>query len=299
MNLLVTGGNGFVAGSIIRQASPNWEVHVLTRGEAPMVRPGLQVHQLDLRDTHQLADIFVRVRPDAVIHTAAVADIDFCESHPTEAGSVNVGLTRCLAGLCAACHARLVFCSTDTVFGGEDAPYDEKSTPGPLNCYALTKVQAEDAVRQSGAQSVVARLALVVGLPVLGVGNSFLAKMLAKLRAGERIEVPFREIRTPIDVITLGRALLELAESNITGTIHLAGNESISRFDMALRIASRFGLDSDLVAPCDTPKIPGRAPRPRDVSLSNARARAELRTPMHDLADALNIIVQTSGKPAS
>ena len=116
----------------------------------------------------------------------------------------------------------------------------------------------------------------------------------ATLRAGGHLSVPADEARTPVDVITAGRALLELAGDNHTGIFHLAGNDSINRFAMAQRIAGALGLSQGLVVAANTVKVSGRAPRPRDVSLDNTRARTLLSTPMVGLDEALSMILQPS-----
>lgn len=295
--LLVTGAHGFVAGSVLAQAGPEWEVHAILRGESLTRSVGLHWHRFDPLETERLTRLFHEARPDAVIHTAALADIDFCQAHPELARAVNVGLTRTLADLCAGNGVRLVFCSTDTIFDGEHAPYREEHSPAPVNLYAETKVAAEQIVARAGAQAVIARLALVVGLPVLGAGNSFLARMVASLQAGHEVSVPAHEVRTPIDVITAGRALLELAAGDHCGMFHLAGNSRLSRFEMARQIAVRFGFPPHLIGARAPVATPGRAPRPRDVSLDNGKARAHLRTPMRSLEDGLSLILQTAHTP--
>jgi dTDP-4-dehydrorhamnose reductase len=289
--LIVTGAHGFVAGSVLAQAGAEWEAHALSRGEPLAQRAGLRWHQLDPLEPGRLAQLFHEVRPAAVIHTAALSDIDYCQAHPELARAVNASLTRALAELCAAVGAKLVLCSTDTVFDGERAPYREADPPGPVNFYAQTKVEAEQIVSQLGAHGVIARLALVAGLPVLGAGNSFLARMLAAFKEGRVVGMLTHEVRTPIDVITLGRALLELAAGDHHGTFHLAGNSRLNRFEMAQQIAARFGFPLDLVVAQDPASLPGRAPRPRDVSLDNRKARAQLKTPMLSFADGLSLIL--------
>jgi dTDP-4-dehydrorhamnose reductase len=149
-------------------------------------------------------------------------------------------------------------------------------------------------VLQLGAQGVVARLSLVMGLPVLGTVNSFLAKMVASLKSGSSTAMPSHEIRTPVDVITVGRALLELAAGDYTGIAHLAGNDSLSRLEMGRRIAARFGFSPELVVPAQPSQLPGRAPRPRDVSLDNRRTQEKLRTPMLSPDAALSLILEFS-----
>lgn len=296
--LLVTGAHGFVAGSVLAQAGAEWEAHALSRGEPLIQREGLHWHRFDALQPGRLAQLFQAARPAAVIHTAALADIDYCQAHPELARAVNVGLTHTLAELCANVGAKLVLCSTDTVFDGEQAPYREADPPGPVNFYAQTKVAAEQIVNQLGAQAVIARLALVAGLPLLGAGNSLLARMLAVLAQGLTVGSFTHEVRTPIDVITLGRALLELASGGHHGIFHLAGNTRLNRFEMAQQIAARFGFPLNLIVAQGSASLPGRAPRPRDVSLDNRKARAELKTPMLTFAEGLSLILCSSAPPS-
>jgi dTDP-4-dehydrorhamnose reductase len=296
-SLLVTGARGFVAGSVIRSAGPEWELHALSRGQELAGHAELHWHHGEPSETDQLAQLFRQVQPTAVIHCAALADIDYCQTHQAAAWKANVGLTETLANLCATSGAKLVFCSTDTVFDGERAPYREDDPPGPVNFYGQTKVAAEQVVTSSRARGVIARLSLVVGLPALGPGNSFLSKMVAALRAGREVGVPVDEIRTPIDVITLGQALLELAGGDDTGIFHLSGNDRLSRLDMAQQIAVRLGFSPSLIVANDPARIPGRAPRPRDVSLANGKARAALKTRMHNFAEGLSLILETDKSP--
>ncbi len=295
--LLVTGANGFVAGSVIAQAASSCQVHALSRGTPLAQRPNLQWHVCESLGVGPLTQVFRELKPDVVIHTAALADIDFCQANPAAAREVNVEFTRTLANLCTGSRARLVFCSTDTIFDGERAPYQETDAPGPVNFYAETKVAAEQIVSALSAQAVIARLSLVVGLPVLGAGNSFLSRMIAAFQEGRTVGVPAHEIRTPVDVITLGRALLELAADNHHGIFHLAGSERLNRFEMAQRIARRFGFSDKLVTAQPPTVTPGRAPRPRDVSLANGKACATLKTPMRAFDEALSLIMETAAHP--
>ena len=290
-SLMVTGAGGFVAGSVIEQARGLWHVCALARRPLPPSPSSPRAHIFDLRDSAKLAAAFAEARPAAVIHTAAMADIDACQARPQEAEAINVGATRALAELCRASGAKLVFCSTDSVFDGRRGMYSEADAPRAVNRYAETKLRAEAIVRETVPNSVVARLALVLGLPVLGAGNSFLARTLASLAAGQAVKFPENEIRTPIDVLTAGRALLELARGDFTGVLHLAGNTRVTRYEMARQIAARLGFGPELIVPVDSNAMPGRAPRPNDVSLDNAQARRVLRTPMRGLMDGLEAVL--------
>jgi len=289
-SLLVTGANGFVAGSVLAHAGDEWEVHAISRGPAPANFVGRHWHSADLLTSGALEKLFYTVRPSVIIHTAAAADIDFCEANPKVAREVNVELTHHLTELCVSASTRLILCSTDTIFDGEHPPYDEDAAPGPVNVYAETKVEAEQLVHALGSSGIVARLSLVMGLPLIGTGNSFLSRLLDSLAAGKTVGVPEHEIRTPVDVITVGRALLELAAGDHHGIFHLAGLSRVNRLELNRTIARRFGFSEELLVA--QPATPGRAPRPRDVSLDIAKTQDQLKTPMLTLDEGLSLILE-------
>lgn len=293
--IVVTGGRGFVAGSVIRHAPGDWAVHVFSRTDSPVDQANVTWHAMDPLDAEAVGGRIERIRPMAVIHTAAIADIDYCEHHQDVARLINTEFTGRLAVLCRMTGAKLVFCSTDTVFDGERGDYAEDDPPRPVNFYGRTKADAEARVLGADEGHVVARVALVMGLPMIGAGNSFLARWLPALREGRTIGVPDNELRTPIDVITLGRALLELAEKDVPGIIHLSGNDKVNRYQMARRVAARLGYDPETIAVSNPEQIPGRAPRPRDASMKNNKARAVLETPMVDLETGLDLVMAARG----
>ena len=292
--LMVTGYGGFVAGSVVWQAlrSGEWDVFALTLIESPEERERFHCVKFDLCDSAKLEEVFSEIRPDAVVHTAALADIDYCQSHQDEAERVNVGATRELARLCGDSGAKLILCSTDTVFDGQKGMYTEEDEPRAVNFYADTKIRAEQIVRDAAAKAVIARLSLVMGLPVLGAGNSFLAKTFDAWKKGESTKFPANEIRTPVDVITVGRAFLEIAAGDFTGTIHLAGRTRINRYEMACEIAEKLGYSRNVVIATDSNAMEGRAPRPNDASLDNSKAARLLKTPMQTLMRGLDLVLR-------
>ena len=169
---------------------------------------GLAWHTLDLKEpSAKIRETLAVIAPDVVIHAAAIGDIDFCENHPQTARVVNVGITESVADYCGHSRARLIYLSTDNVFDGTQGNYVEEDEPAPINEYARTKAASETIVSAAGVDAVVARVALVMGFGLLGGGNSFLERTVPMFRDGRTIYVPPEEIRTPIDVVTLGRAV--------------------------------------------------------------------------------------------
>lgn len=290
--VLLTGASGFVAGSVIDQVPEDWDLHAVSRSAPPVARRGLTWHSLDPLDAPSLTEAFRSIRPEAVIHTAAMADIDKCEAERELARRVNAGFTRDLARLSVEGDARLIYVSTDNVFDGFRGQYTEEDAPGPVNFYGVTKVEGEEAVLEALPRTgVVVRTSLVMGLPVLSKGNSFLSRMMRSWEEGKPVGVPANEIRTPIDIITLGRALIELVDNPVTGYLHTSGNETVNRLDMVRRIAAHMGYGEDMVYPNDPTVIPGRADRPLDVSLVNEKARDLLKTPMRGLLGGLELVL--------
>lgn len=290
MEVVITGGSGFVAGSILRQIPNGIVAYTISRQDKPDTLPEhIQWIKISSNDKKEWVDAISDIRPDVIIHTSAMADIDECEKYPDLAWEVNVGLTRTLLKSAEKQACRFIYCSTDTVFDGVKGMYTEEDIPVPLNYYAKTKVQAEQDVLQSKISHVVARLSLVMGFPVLGVGNSFLARMQKKIEEGKSVPMPEDEYRTPIDVITVGRALIELAQNSFEGIIHLAGNERSSRYNMAKIIAREMNWDESLIQPhVITDSM--RAPRPKDASLCNTLAKSVLKTPFYNITDGIKLV---------
>ena len=118
--LMVTGAGGFVGGSVVLQARNRWKTLAITRTpRPPLEHYAARVEVIDITHRDSLCACMEAFRPDAVIHAAALADIDYCERHPEEAFAVNTSCTARLAEYCAAFGARLIYCSTDTVFDGK------------------------------------------------------------------------------------------------------------------------------------------------------------------------------------
>lgn len=285
--LLVTGFNGFVAGSVIAHATEKWEVHGIDIVESPTNDPHINYHTLDLLDDKKLSKLFHKIAPDVVIHTAAMANIDTCENNKARAEQVNIDITRTIARLSSEHSTKMIFCSTDTVFDGTQGNYRETDTPNAVNFYAETKIKAEQIVLTSSKKNIVSRLSLVLGLPVMGQGNSFLANIIEKLEKDIQIPFPINEIRTPIDVVTLGSALVELSGNQYGGIIHLAGCTKINRYQMAIEIATALGYSTDLIISTDSNALAGRATRPNDASMDNSLAKNILKTPMLSLSEGL------------
>jgi dTDP-4-dehydrorhamnose reductase len=268
--LLITGASGLLGAHLLRQLAAEGEQAVAWSGTRGGELFGFPLRPVDLTDADAVAEAFRAARPAAVIHAAALARIADCAREPERARSVNALATARLAELCAAAGARLAHVSTDLVFDGERAPYRESDEPTPLSAYGRAKAEGERAVLAHPGHCV-ARLSLLYG-PSL-TGRSFFDEQVSALRAGRPVKLFTDEWRTPLDLPTAARALLELAGAEVSGVLHLGGPERLSRHELGLLLAEALGADPALVVPARRQDVPAAEPRPRDTSLDSSRWR--------------------------
>ena len=276
--LLVLGGSGFVGGNIVKSAQGGWDAAVFEKRRHPGLGQVL-FREVDITDRGELLAAMDELRPDAVVNAAAISNIDYAEQNRDLAWRVNVTGAENAAEGCGRINARYVFFSSDAVFDGADGPYREHDAVNPVNFYGTTKAEAEKAVLSIYPQTAVVRISLVVGYPVTG-GNSFYPSLEERLRRGEEIRYSERELRTPVDVLTLAESVLELAKNDVRGIVHLGSTGSVSRYELARMVAKEMGYTPDSIRPEEANAGPGRAPRHRNGVISVERARALLKTRM-------------------
>lgn len=265
--LLIIGSTGFLGQHVARKAGGAFEVF-----ESDVVRPvGERGVSIDITSAGSVNSAFDQTKPDCAVLLAAVSDIDQCEQRPELAEAVNVCGTAHVAAACQRMGTRLLFTSSAAVFDGTRHGYRESDAPTPVSVYGRTKARAEQLIATELPETIILRLALVIGYAQGDGTNAMLNKFAAKLRAGEPVSLPTFEYRNPIDAVTLSDAILELlTNKSATGVFHLGATESISRFELGVQLAERLGYSSTLVKP-QTEPIPGRAPRGLDHFLISER----------------------------
>ena len=269
--LLVTGASGFVGWNLCQAAAVNWKVFGTTFSH-PIELAGVNMRIIDLRDFTALRTLFADIAPDAVIHTAAAKDPNFCQENPIESHGINVDAAVNLAGLCADRKIPFVFTSTDMVFDGTSAPYSENSPTSPIHVYGEQKVLAEKGILESYPEAAICRLPLMFG-EAGPVAQSFLQPMIAQFKSGNVVNLFTDEYRTPISGRVAAEGLL-LALEKTHGILHLGGSERISRYGFGKLVVETFNLNDTSINACRQADVKMAAPRPPDLSLDSAKANA-------------------------
>ena len=274
--LLVTGASGFVGGHLaLDLANAGFRVAALGGSRAPCVQVSKSVEvceRCDLSDSRQVNNLIQRLKPDAIVHCAALANASVCEKNPERAHLANVVATR---NLVSAGDIRFIFVSTDLAFDGAVAPkggFLETDLPQPRSVYAKTKVEAENFVLDTASFANIVRICLVYGTQMEGRGG-FLSWMRSSLEQGESVKLFTDEWRTPIFSKDVSRAIEAILakedEAKANRVIHVAGSERISRYDFGLSYARRFGFDESQLITAKQSDFSSAAPRSPDVSLNN------------------------------
>ncbi len=273
MRILITGASGLLGGRLSLLLGQAHSITALVR-ERPGPEGVTQV-STDLNDAEAVEQILDEVRPDAVIHCAALADAEVCEREPERARRDNEIAARNLAQACRRAAARLIAISTDLVLAG-DRPFSTETSPAaPLMEYGRSKLRGERAISEECRDSVILRVALVCGQGY-GARLSGSEAIAARLRRGETVTLYEDEWRTPIDPESLATAIKAiLARPQALGLFHLGGLTRLTRLELGQRVASVLNLDAGLIRAAAQSSHLG-APRPRDVSLDITRAREEL-----------------------
>lgn len=274
MRVLVTGAGGLLGGRLaaLLHAS-GLEVTAAHRRAAPPDGP--RPLRADLVGAADVARLFDRSRPEAVVHAAVLSQAEDCERRPEAAERVNALLPGLVAEACRERGLRLVALSTDLVFAGDRAGVDEGVAPAPRNRYGRSKRAGELAVLAACPQAAVVRVALVVGRGH-GERASASESVARALRAGQRPRLFTDEHRTPIDPESVADAVARLLQGAGSGLYHLGGPERLSRYELGLRVARAFGLGTEGVVPAVQADHQGPDQRAPDVSLDSSRACREL-----------------------
>jgi dTDP-4-dehydrorhamnose reductase len=267
--LLLTGASGFLGWNLCNAATRIWQVHGIINS-ADFNFSGVTVHRQSLRDAAAIRKLFNEIKPDAVIHTAAISDPNYCQQHPQETYPVNVTATQILAELSAEKKVPFVFTSTDLVFDGKKGNYKETDAVNPISAYGEQKVEAEKKVREVYPETAICRMPIMLG--TAGASKKgYLYNFLSAAGKGESSKLFVDEFRTPLGGVSAAEGLLH-AVQHFKGTYHLGGKERISRFQLGEKIAQAFSIPITQLTPLKQAEVKMAAPRPPDVSFDSRKS---------------------------
>jgi dTDP-4-dehydrorhamnose reductase len=261
--ILITGGTGFFSSRFVEKYKMEFNILALSRIE------------LDITDEVKVMEVITKFKPDYLIHTAAVAETEFCEKNPKLAYEINVDGAVNVAKACKKVNGKLIFISTEQIFNGNInlGPYKESDTAVPDTIYGKSKLKAENLLKEIIDELWILRFTWLFDMAKDGfkTNANIMYNTVVSLLKNEKIVVSQNEYRG----MTYVNEILENIKKVFLipyGTYHLGSENDKSRYDVVKYIMTEMGLESridELLVKDEIKYID----KPRDIRLNTDKAK--------------------------
>jgi len=284
LKLLITGASGLLGHKVAQLAlKQKHEVYSIYKDHP--INLGTPI-KLDLNNLNEIARVIIKLKPHAIIHTAAYTNVDGCEINKDIAWKVNAEATKHIAIASTNMNAHLTYVSTDYVFDGEKGLYSEEDEPNPESYYGYTKLKGEELTKEHSQEWCITRTSVIYGWGQTQKLN-FATWIINNLKQQKEVKILTDQYVSPTLNSNLAEMLLEIVSRRITGIFHTAGATRASRHEFALKLAQIFELNTNLIKPAKMNELPWKAKRPKDSSLNVSKASALLNAKPLKLNEAL------------
>jgi len=218
----------------------------------------LDSSKIDIQNFSDFENLLIKFKPEIIINTIALNNVDFCECHPSEAMKINYKFVKDLTQFTTKHNFKLVHLSTDSVFDGlKKEPYIEEDIPNPINQYGKSKLQGEQEVLKNSSNLII-RASVLYGWLPKNISNlpsssmkseNFAIWLIENLEQKKTVNIITDELSTPIIADDFAHSILHLILKNESGIFHSAPKTSISRYDFSIKLARGLELNHELIQP--------------------------------------------------
>lgn len=279
MRILLTGSNGLLGQKLVHRLKSTDDVELIatSRGANRLNdKNGYEYHSLDITIAGEVDSVIDKVRPDCIINTAAMTNVDQCESDKEGCDLLNVEAVRNLLSVCERHDIHLVHLSTDFIFNGEDGPYSEDDTPDPLSYYGRSKLLAEELILKSSVRSAILRTILVYGIAEEMSRSNIVLWAKGALEAGKPISVVNDQFRTPTLAEDLAEGCVLTALQKAEGIYNISGKDFLSVQEIVEAVGNYWGLDLSIMSTISSKTLNQAAKRPPKTGFVLDKAINEL-----------------------
>lgn len=299
MRILITGSNGLLGQKLVAVLRADPAVQLLATGRGPDRTPeplGDRYRAVDITSSEAVEAAFVDFRPEVVIHTAAMTNVDACELDPAACELQNVTATRHLVEAAKRTGSHFIFLSTDFIFDGAAGPYREEDAPRPLSIYGHSKLTGEQLVRESGlARWAIARTIIVFGVAKGLSRTNVVLWAKGALEKGDPIRVVDDQWRMPTLAEDLADGCILIARTGATGVYHLSGPDGMSILELVQRVGAYFQLPIASVTPVKSDSLGQPAARPPRTGFILDKARKDLGYAPRSFEEGLAVLAEQLG----
>lgn len=298
MKILVTGSNGLLGQKLVHKLSNDPEVELIAtaRGENRLKdQSGYRYIQLDITLKDEVNRVIDEVKPDVLINTAAMTNVDACEADKEGCDKLNVDAVQYLVEACIRNNVHLVHLSTDFIFDGEEGPYDEEAEPNPLSYYGRSKLTAEEIILKSKVKAAILRTVLVYGIAEDMSRSNIVLWAKGALEKGKEINVVNDQFRSPTLAEDLADGCILAAKQKAEGIYNISGEDQMSVMEIVQAVADHWKLDKSIIKPVSSTTLNQPAKRPPITGFILDKARRELGYKPHSFKEGLKVVEEQMG----
>ncbi len=290
--VLITGSNGLLGQKLsdlyLQRSVDEW----LATGKGDNRHPQkekMNYTQMDITSEEDVNRVLLEFRPDVVIHTAAMTQVDDCEFEKEACVALNIDAVDFLARRSAELGFRLVHLSTDFIFDGTKKMYTELDEPNPLSYYGWSKLEAEKRVIANAKNYAILRTVLVFGKVADMSRSNIMLWAYNTLKEGKKAKVVDDQFRTPTLAEDLAQGCMLAADAKEVGIYNIAGSEYIGIYDLVSKIADMYGFSMDAIERVSSDTLNQPAKRPPITGLDITKAQIDWNYQPHSLEEGIRI----------
>lgn len=254
---------------------------------------------MDITNSENVQLIIQKYKPQTIIHTAAMTNVDACELDKESCFNINVNGTKNLlqaAKLIQQHKVHFIHLSTDFIFDGKNGPYKEEDEPNPLSRYAETKLESEKLVQQSSLKWSIVRTIIVFGVAEKMSRTNIVLWAIESLKNAKELTIVNDQFRSPTLAEDLAEACVKIADIKAQGIFHVSGKDFMSIYEMVVRIAKHLKLDTNLVIPISSSGLNQPAKRPPKTGFDIKKAIESLNYNPHSFEESIDIVIHQINK---
>lgn len=297
--ILTTGSNGLLGQKLTEKILAEGRVKLIATAKGANRYPlqeGYSYAEMDILDIMQVREVIEKYQPDAIIHTAAMTNVDICEANKELCRQLNVDAVQTLLSLCEEKNIQLIHLSTDFVFDGADGPYKEDDAVNPVSYYGESKVLAEELLKNSKANWTILRTILVYGITNDMSRSNIVLWAKAALEKASPINIVNDQWRMPTLAEDLAEACLLAVEKNAQGVYHISGKDYMSIADLVRKVADYWALDQSFINEISSTSLNQAAKRPVKTGFVLDKAVKDLGYHPHSFEEGIAILEQQMKK---
>jgi dTDP-4-dehydrorhamnose reductase len=266
VKVLITGSNGLLGQKLIDLMAPMQDVTLIATSNGnnryPVGKNEFDYFPMDITSLEEIKSVFSKTNPDFVINTAAMTNVDQCESEKENCWKLNVEAVSHLLEACRESNSFFLHLSTDFIFDGENGPYSEEDVAKPVSYYGESKLASEKLITDSKIDWAIARTVLVYGIAHDMSRSNIILWVKNSLENKKEIKVVNDQWRTPTLAEDLAIGCYLILKKRATGIYNISGKDFLNPYEMAVKTANFFNLDMSTMTEVDGSTFSQPAKRP-------------------------------------